>query len=75
MRKQSAKNKLMDLVTGSNKTGIPIIMLNEDEELDTSVYDPKTTTIIRFVDFRKRNESKQETKSALNTSSIIDINR
>lgn len=71
MRKQSAKNKLRDLVTGSDNTGIPkLVMLDEDEELDTSVYDPKTTTVIRFVDFRKENELREEAKKSVKTGGI-----
>lgn len=63
MIKQTAKNKLSDLVKGSNNTDIPKhIILKEGEELDTCDYDPKTTTVIRFVDFRKKNELHEKTK-------------
>ena len=62
----TAKNKLMDLVTGG--TGKPYvpptrIIFTDDESEETIEYksgDPPKT--IRFVDFRKKNKSKQETK-------------
>ena len=60
----TAKNKLMDLVTGgSGKPCVTRIIFTDDESEETIEYksgDPPKT--IRFVDFRKKNESKQETK-------------
>jgi hypothetical protein len=59
------KNKLMELITGTKTNERKIIFLDEGKDPDTKVYDPGTT-IIRFVNFRERNEKlmkKQEIRA------------
>ena len=62
MREQSAKNNLIDIITGTRKNDPKVFFLNEgDERPDPKTLGPHDSVII-FTDFQRKNESSQETK-------------
>jgi hypothetical protein len=63
MRRQSAKNKLKELVTDIKAPERKIIFINEGEEIPPKTCDEIRTVII-FTDFKKKNEKALENKKS-----------